>query len=143
MVTRANLHGASAGWPSFGNRAANISSCYSVPSSSRILIKVLPSGKTALARRAVSWGSGPIGSGLSDITSFSSPFDLHFHLFLRRVILPYHSASGRFANSIKLRVNQETGTIILYETRHVGYSQNSSISWMWSVLWQAVLKLVP
>jgi hypothetical protein len=39
--------------------------------SSRILINVLPSGNTTLARRVVSWGIGPIGSALSDMMFFS------------------------------------------------------------------------
>src|SRR6266699_3331297 len=37
------------------------------------------------------------------MTFFSSPLDLHGNLFLRRVILPLHVDSGRFANSIHLR----------------------------------------
>jgi hypothetical protein len=65
-VTRVSRHGASAGRPRAGSRAAKSASAKTVPRTSRLCRERLPLGQAARATPAVSSGTGPIGSGCRD-----------------------------------------------------------------------------
>jgi len=81
-VTRASRHGASAGCPRLGNRSWKSLSSDNVPSSSRICIHTLPSGRTACARRTVSSGIAGVGWGCMDIDSLLVLWTLSFFQYL-------------------------------------------------------------